>query len=249
MNDNSQIFGTKAKVYRAGRVHYPSELFEWITSQCKRTACALDVATGSGQAAVSLADHFDQVIATDISEGQIAEAEARDNIRYTIAPAEASGLPDTSVDAVVVATALHWFDFDRFWPEVQRVCRPGAIFCGFTTGLIDAEEEVASQMLRPIFDAIDPYWAEGNRLAMRGYPADEIRCPFQPLSPPDFSLTVAWTPERLRALIHSWSAHMRALDEGKGDELNAIETEAMNKLGPSPRRFRFPFHVVAHRVA
>ena len=29
-------------------------------------------------------------------------------------------------DAITVATALHWFDWDRIWDEVRRVARPPA---------------------------------------------------------------------------------------------------------------------------
>jgi len=45
-------------------------------------------------------------------------------------------LSDAYFDAVIVAQALHWFDLDQFWVEVNRVLQavvflpPGAIlFC------------------------------------------------------------------------------------------------------------------------
>lgn len=42
------------------------------------------VLIGNGQAAASLANHFDRVIATDRSATQIAHAQQRDNITYKV---------------------------------------------------------------------------------------------------------------------------------------------------------------------
>ena len=60
------------------------------------------------QVAVSLAETFQQVVAQDSSASQIAAAQQRPNIRYEQAPAEASGLPDGSVDLITAAQCMHW---------------------------------------------------------------------------------------------------------------------------------------------
>jgi SAM-dependent methyltransferase len=39
--------------------------------------------------------------------------------------AEATGLPDASVDIVSAGRALHWFDVERAMPEFKRVLKPG----------------------------------------------------------------------------------------------------------------------------
>ncbi len=57
---------------------------------------------------------------TDASAAQIAHAAAHPRVTYRVVPAEASGLPDASVDLVTVAEALHWFDLGAFYREVQR---------------------------------------------------------------------------------------------------------------------------------
>ena len=48
---------------------YPVELFDWLADSAPGRGLAVDVATGSGEAAVALAERFDAVIATDASAG------------------------------------------------------------------------------------------------------------------------------------------------------------------------------------
>jgi SAM-dependent methyltransferase len=120
-------FSARADVYRQYRPDYPPELFDWLAARVNPRERAWDVATGNGQAAVRLASVFDEVIATDASERQIAHAVPHDRVRYRVAAAEASGLPDASVDCVTVAAAIHWFDVPKFYEEVRRVTRPYAL--------------------------------------------------------------------------------------------------------------------------
>ena len=107
--------------------HQTDALFDWLASQCDRRDQAWDCATGTGQAATGIAPHFRHVYATDSSAGQIVRAEPASNITYAVAPAESCGLSDCSVDLITVAQALHWFDRDRFFAEVQRIARPRAL--------------------------------------------------------------------------------------------------------------------------
>ena len=44
------------------------------------------------------------------------------------APAEATTLPDSSVSAVTMGSALHWFDPDAFGKECRRILTPGGLF-------------------------------------------------------------------------------------------------------------------------
>ena len=98
---------------------------------------AWDCATGSGQAAIGLADHFEQVEATDASAAQLAAALAHPRVRYRQAPADASGLPPRSVDLVTVAQALHWLDRPAFYAEARRVLVPGGVVAAWCYGLVE----------------------------------------------------------------------------------------------------------------
>src|SRR5207302_8895398 len=67
-------FTTQSKLYAEFRPDYPLALFEFIAASAAGHQLAWDCATGSGQAAVGLARHFDRVIATDVSREQISNA-------------------------------------------------------------------------------------------------------------------------------------------------------------------------------
>src|SRR5579864_4097159 len=102
-------FSTQAASYAAFRPTYPRALFEFVAASATGHTLVWDCGTGSGQAALALAEDFERVIATDTSAKQLAQATPHPRIEYRVAPAEASGLSDHAADAVTVAQALHWF--------------------------------------------------------------------------------------------------------------------------------------------
>src|SRR4051794_21677502 len=128
-------FSGHAAVYASFRPGYPAALFDFATSLAPGRSLAWDCATGNGQATAGLAERFARVIATDASAAQLAQATPHPRIEYRQAPAEQSGLADRSVDLVTVATALHWFDFDRFYAEAERVLIPGGALVAWAYNL------------------------------------------------------------------------------------------------------------------
>src|SRR3970282_3025168 len=96
-----------ANLYTRFRPRYPSALFGYLASVTPKKDVAWDCATGTGQAAVALAQHFDQVIATDASAEQIAHAEQHPRIQYHVSTAEKSRLDSGCIDLIPVAQALH----------------------------------------------------------------------------------------------------------------------------------------------
>jgi ubiquinone/menaquinone biosynthesis C-methylase UbiE len=120
-------FSAQAEEYSKFRPRYPDELFKYLGSLVESNDTAWDSATGNGQAAIGIAPYFRKIIATDASKSQILHAEPHPKIEYRVAPAENSGLDADSIDLVTVATAIHWFDTERFYPEVKRVLRKNGI--------------------------------------------------------------------------------------------------------------------------
>ncbi|GLJ23055.1 hypothetical protein SUGI_0435110 [Cryptomeria japonica] len=140
MDDNNfpnakDVYGTVAKTYAQFRPRYPSQLFSFLSSLTPQHELAWDVGTGTGQAAIELSKHYARVVGTDTSEGQIQHAERRHNITYAVTAPSLSEQellsivgPESSVDLVTVATAVHWFDLDKFYAQVKHVLKkPGGV--------------------------------------------------------------------------------------------------------------------------
>jgi len=122
------LFSEKSDLYAQARPQYPQALFDFLSSCVAHHNSVWDCATGNGQAAVGLAKIFSHVQATDMSEQQIAHALAADNITYSVQSAEHTNFADQQFDLITVAQALHWFNFEKFWPEGLRVLKPGGVF-------------------------------------------------------------------------------------------------------------------------
>lgn len=203
-------------------------------------------ATGNGQAAVSLASRFDQVEATDISEPLLAKAPVLKNVRFRRAAAEDSGLENTSVDLVTVAQALHWFELDRFWNEVKRVGKPGAVlaFWGYCWPQVNADVDAQLSHLRK---ELDSFWPERNAILQSEY--REVQSPFAALDAPPFEVRVQWSRRDFLAHIATWSATRYQREQCGADSLGDFE-KRLEVLWPGEiaHTVRWPLIFRAFRV-
>ncbi len=216
-------FSGHASAYREARPTYDPALFAWLAGLTTGHERAWDVGCGNGQASVALAAHYAEVVATDPSAPQIANAERHPRIAYRVEPAERSTLADDSVDLVTVAQALHWFDPDRFHAEVRRVLRPGGVIAAWS---------YAHCRIAPAFDPIvacyyddvvGPYWPAERRHVENGYA--ELSFPYAPIEAPAFDLVACWDLPRFLAYLRSWSATQRCLQAQGSDPLAPLEPE------------------------
>ncbi|KAK9930245.1 hypothetical protein M0R45_027288 [Rubus argutus] len=129
------LFDKQAEVYSEARPTYPKEWYSKLAGLTPQHSLAWDVGTGNGQAALGLAEHYEQVLASDISESQLKHAFQHPRVRYIHTPMSISedemvnligGGHENSVDLVTVAEAVHWFDLPKFYSLVKRLLRkPG----------------------------------------------------------------------------------------------------------------------------
>lgn len=199
------LFSKQAATYAKARPRYPNGLFEWLSSQCAGHDLAWDCATGSGQAAVSLAEHFDRVIATDASEAQISNATTHPRITYRVALAHDSGLEPASVDLVTVATALHWLETEKFYAEAGRVLRPGGVLAVWSYAGTHSTPEIQRIHDGFAFDMLRAYWSEGAKRNWIGRYKD-VALPFTPIEAPQFYVREQWSLDQLIDYMNSWSA-------------------------------------------
>ena len=197
-------FSVSAAGYAAHRPNYPEALFDWLAQQVSNHNVAWDCATGSGQAARGLTCHFDQVIATDASAAQIANAQAVDRVDFRVAQAEASGLPDGFCDLVTVAQAAHWFDLPRFYAEVRRVLKPGGLLALWGYEHLVLPPELSAEINRFYHEVLAGYWPPERHHVETGY--RELPFPFDELGTPDIAMTATWNLDQLLGYLATWSA-------------------------------------------
>ncbi|HJU39605.1 MAG TPA: class I SAM-dependent methyltransferase, partial [Tahibacter sp.] len=227
-------FSGHADVYRHARPHYDPALFAWLAAQCATRERAWDAGCGNGQASVALAAHFAQVVGTDPSAAQIANAESRPNVEYRVERAEACSLPDASVDLVTVAQALHWFDLDAFHGEVRRVLRPGGVVAQWSYADCRIDAAVDAVKNRLYLDVLDAYWAPERRLVESGY--RELAFPFERIDAPAFELRVTWNLAQFLAYLRSWSATQKYLATHGVDPVGELEGEFARAWGDAARQ-------------
>lgn len=203
-------FENVAQYYERFRPKYPHSIYELIARESPRNQHVWDCATGSGQAAVALAEFFEVVTATDASPAQLEHRVLNARVDYRVARAEASGLMGSSVDAITVAQALHWFPLEAFFQECQRVLRPGGILAVWTYGLVMTEQKAINEIIHHYYhNIVGPYWPPERALVDDCYRS--IQLPFEELSLQSFmesplQIHENWTRDQLEGYLRSWSA-------------------------------------------
>ncbi|HET7552317.1 MAG TPA: class I SAM-dependent methyltransferase [Gemmatimonadaceae bacterium] len=240
-------FSDHSRLYAAARPSYPEELFRFVESIAPGHERAWDCATGNGQAAVGLARYFAEVEATDASSDQIANAIARPNVTYSVRSAEASGFPPRSFDAVCVASAIHWFDYERFYPEVKRVLRPRGVMAAWGYDHLRVSPEFDAEFDRRVERVIAPYWPPRKKLLHDGY--RDVPFPFERIEPPPIEMHADWSFDRLMAFVRSWSGVQRCI-AAQGEEFFTAAAAALRSVWGDPggvRRCRMDLYILAGR--
>jgi SAM-dependent methyltransferase len=231
-------FSTQAAVYAKARPHYPPVLFAELASLAPGRALAWDCGAGNGQASVGLARHFAQVIATEPSAAQLAEATPHPQVIYVRSAEQAPGVEDGSVDLVTAAQAAHWFDRPKFYAEVRRVLRPGGVVALWVYELCSISPEIDEAVFRFYKGGIGPYWPHERRHCETGY--REFDFPFAELPFPKVAMEHYWTLGELLAYLRSWSAVNHYIKAHGRDPVTALEAELTLLWGDGPRRITWP---------
>eukprot|EP00897_Mesotaenium_endlicherianum_P004654 jgi/Mesen1/4216/ME000219S03347 len=236
------FFSRQAAKYEKYRPTYPAALFDFIASLTPHHGRVWDAATGNGQAAVELAARFESVVATDVSEGQIAHAKQRDNIVYAVtSPAmteeEMDRIigPPGSVDVVTVAQALHWLDVDKFYASVRRVLRkPGGVIAAWGYGITIRSTPELDEVMQKWCVTTYPFWEPQKADILQEY--RNIPFDFEPVpgkedlgnGPVRFEISAEMTLEGFFGYLESWSPVQTAKEKGV-DLLDSETREAFTK--------------------
>jgi ubiquinone/menaquinone biosynthesis C-methylase UbiE len=169
------------------------------------------------------------VIGYDVSENQIQQAKDLEdvykNIKFFVSPSECLDLSDSSVDLVIVATAIHWFNIDDFFKECKRVLKPNgtlAIWSYYLERFKCTNESISEQLTRKLDDFLN-FLQPSPKLNHLKTRYRDISPPFQDLVRIDdkFRIKSIRTVDDLINTIRTWSAYQSY--HAKHSEANCLD--------------------------
>lgn len=118
-----------AYVYRPD---YPAALFDALLGLMPKPGRVLDIGTGPGKIARSIAFRVEEVVAVDPSAamldlGRALDGGSHDNIVWTQGAAEDLSLDNQSFELAVSGAAIHWVDCSLLCPKLDRALAPGGV--------------------------------------------------------------------------------------------------------------------------
>ena len=235
-------FSKQASSYAKFRPTYPVALFEVLYQKIKGRKLAWDCATGNGQVATELAKEFKQVMATDISEKQLAQAVPLSNIQYQVMPAESTNFPDHTFDLITVAQALHWFNFDSFFQEIHRVLKPNGLFAAWFYTLLKVNKEIDQVISLYYSQVIGSYWPPQRKHIDHHYQG--IAFPFKHIEKTDFSITFNWSIDQMIGYLNSWSSTQAYIKAHQKNPIHLIEQELRSVWGDHQQQVSFPIQLI-----
>ncbi len=130
MLDPTQRFSTRVDNYVKYRPSYPEAILDLLRAECDLTpdAAITDMGSGTGMLAELFLKHGYRVLGVEPNDAMRAAAEQMltryERFTSIAATAEATTLPDGSVDLITAGQAYHWFDPERTRTEWMRILRP-----------------------------------------------------------------------------------------------------------------------------
>lgn len=196
-------FPHKPHLYANSRPTYPLALFDFIADLISERQRLWDCAAGSGQSIHELSQRFQSVVASDADFHQINLVRDNRQIALLVCKAEHAALQTESVNLAIAAQALHWFNQEKFWSELERVLRPGDYFASWCYGITRMSvDRSIDQILASTYDAklrsmMPQVWTN----LLTGH----FKFPswLSTITPPKFEMTALWDIESLHTYLNS----------------------------------------------
>jgi ubiquinone/menaquinone biosynthesis C-methylase UbiE len=232
-------FSAGSGAYERGRPSYPKEAVDVIVSELGIGAGSrvVDLAAGTGKFTALLVPTGAEVVAVE------PVAQMGDELRHAVpgievleGTAEAIPLPDSSVDALTVAQAFHWFDHDQALAEIARVLRPG----GGLAFLWNRRDESVS-WVRRMSEVLHWHDRDIANYEQVDWPAVVARAGrFTDVQQRMFSyeheLDRAGLADRVRSI-----SYIAAMDEAQRE---ALVGQVLALVGDKPERFPLPYNTL-----
>jgi ubiquinone/menaquinone biosynthesis C-methylase UbiE len=128
--DSVQRFSSRVENYVRYRPGYPRGIIDLLKTECglRTDHVIADIAFGTGLFTMLLVEAGNRVIGVEPNEAMRKAGEeflaAYPNFSSVTGTAEATTLPDHSLDFVTAAQAAHWFDLEKTRREFVRILKP-----------------------------------------------------------------------------------------------------------------------------
>lgn len=170
-------------------------------------------------------EHYDNVVATDINEAQLKRAIKHSKISYHHTPKNMSEDEmvalvggENSVDLIVAAQALHFFDLDSFYNVAKRVLRKqGGLIATWVYNDIIISPEI-DPIMKGLVDSTLPFRTPIMNLAFEGYKT--IPFPFESIGmgsegkPVTLDIPHKLSLKGFLGFLRSWQPAMKAKEHG-----------------------------------
>jgi hypothetical protein len=182
------------------------------------------------------------VIATDVSTAQLEHAAPHPKVRYLHTPISTSEDElvamlggDNSIDLIISATAVHWFDLPFFYSVANRVLKkPHGIIAVWSYGY---EIPLLKNSLQMVFDAVLPYRDPRTAITMENY--KNLPFPFENFgygsegSPMELEMEFEKTFDEFIELLRTGSPIVKAKEQGVDLISDEILEEMKREWGDS----------------
>lgn len=220
------LFSRDSKQYAKFRPTYPQSLYDFVFQFVIDKQIAWDCGTGNGQVAQVLAQHFEKVCATDISQKQLDEAVYLPNIQYLCSDEKQTPFTNGLFDLITVAQAVHWFDIALFYEEVRRVAKKGAIIAIWGYNLLQISPQIDHLVKQFYINKVGSFWDAERKYVDAAY--QTIPFPFEVIHAPDFQMSFSWDLQTLAGYLNTWSSVGKFI---KANQYNPVE-EFIESLTP-----------------
>src|SRR3984957_9748703 len=200
-------FGAAAAAYAEHRPDYPPDAVLWCVAPLGRDIAGLrvlDLGAGTGKLTALLTELGAEVTAVEPDAAMLAELRRRlPSARAVVGQAEQIPLPDGSVDAVLCAQSLHWFDLSRALPEIARVLTAGGVLGALWNSDDDRVPWVAG--LRDAAEGAAAPTVSSRRAEAAHFTAEQFGQRFAPVERAEFGNAQLRTAGSLVALMSTHS--------------------------------------------
>jgi SAM-dependent methyltransferase len=167
MSDSTTRFESRAGDYARYRPSYPADAIAAVLDGFTMPDVA-DVGAGTGISSIALADAGAHVYAIEPNAAMREAIASRPGVVVVNGTAEATTLPEGSIDIVTAFQAYHWFVPDRVLAEAARIGRERVRYAAVWN-----ERDEQDPFVREYSEIIRPYMLDDTEARRRNTTVDD----------------------------------------------------------------------------